>query len=156
MHVLASINELLKSNKNIIDDVQKLLDEKAALSKQVEKFAKDAQGIIKQSLKESLNHIFVSMNKQQKDASHGEVLSQQCASKLRETKPANPVESWVNSADILEKNTISTNGNIRYSVTEDIGNYVAVVLDFTKGDAQFHHQIARLLCQNSYFHDLHA
>jgi len=57
LHLLDSISELMKSNKNIFEDVKKLIDEKAALGKQIEKFAKEAQGILKHSLKESVHEI---------------------------------------------------------------------------------------------------
>jgi len=50
--LLKKITSLLKSNKDIFTDVQNLVDEKNQLTKQLDTFAKDAQKIIKSSLKE--------------------------------------------------------------------------------------------------------
>jgi alanyl-tRNA synthetase len=57
LHTLDSVTELMKSNKDIFDDIKKLIDEKAELSKQLEKFEKETQKILKQSLIESVREI---------------------------------------------------------------------------------------------------
>jgi len=57
LYTLNAIAELVKSNKDLIEDIKKLIDEKQDLSKQVEKFAKDALVIVKASLKQSVVEI---------------------------------------------------------------------------------------------------
>jgi alanyl-tRNA synthetase len=53
-HLLKNITSLLKSNKNIFNDIENLIDERNVLTKQVEKFAKETLKIVKSSLKESI------------------------------------------------------------------------------------------------------
>jgi alanyl-tRNA synthetase len=54
--LLKKITSLLKSNKDIFTDVQSLVNEKNQLTKQLDAFAKDAQKIIKSSLKDSIRN----------------------------------------------------------------------------------------------------
>ncbi len=57
LHTLNRISELVKSNKNLIADVEKLVDDNQQLTKLVEQFAKDAAKIVKSELKESVRNI---------------------------------------------------------------------------------------------------
>lgn len=57
LHTLHGIGELVKSNKNLIADIEKLISDNQVLAKQVEQFAKDAAKIVKTSLKESITTV---------------------------------------------------------------------------------------------------
>jgi len=54
LNMLKSASELLKSNKTILDEIEKLLADNQQLNKQVEEFSKAAMQMVKTSLKESI------------------------------------------------------------------------------------------------------
>ncbi len=75
LDLLHSISGLMKSNNNIFEDIKKVVLEKDALSKQVDNFLKEAQKMLKDSLKNDVHeHKGINMIIKQVDVSNANAL----------------------------------------------------------------------------------